>query len=149
MTLVEKIAADITAAMKAKEAAKLEALRGAKSALQLKEIEAARPLTDAEAAKILETLIKQRKEAVEMFEKGGRQELADKDKGQIVVLESYLPKGVTREALEAAVAAAVAETNATEPKHQGAVMKAVMAKLAGARVDGKEVAALVSAKLKK
>lgn len=148
MGLVEKIAADITAAMKAKEAGKLDALRGAKAALQLKEVEAKRPLADAEAAKVIETLIKQRREAVEMFEKGGRQELAEKDRAQIAVLESYLPQGLSKAELEAAVASAVAETGAREPKQQGLVMKAVMAKLAGARVDGKEVAALVAAKLR-
>jgi uncharacterized protein len=148
MALVERINTDITAAMKSKDAARLDALRGAKTALMNKEIEAGKALTDADAGKILEMLIKQRKEAVEMFRKGGREELAAKDEAQIAVLEAYLPKGLSREDLEKVVTDAIAETAAKEPKHQGIVMKAVMAKLAGQRVDGKEVSQLVSEKLR-
>ncbi len=148
MPLTEKIGADIGAAMKQKDAARLDALRAAKTALTLKEVEAGKPLDDAAAGKVIEILIKQRKEAVEMFRKGGREELAKKDEAQIAVLESYLPKGLGREELLAIVDAAIAETGAREPKQQGVVMKAVMAKLAGQRADGKEVSGLVAERLR-
>jgi len=148
MGLTERISADITAAMKAKDAARLDALRLAKTELTKREIEAGKPLPDADAAKVLEMLIKQRREAIELFRKGGREELAAKDAGQLAVLEEYLPKGLTRDEIAAAVAAAIAETGATEPRQQGIVMKAVMARLAGQRFDGKEVASLVSAQLR-
>jgi uncharacterized protein YqeY len=148
MGLLDRISGDIGAAMKAKDAARLDALRAAKTALTLREVEAGGPLADAEAAKVLETLVKQRREAIELFLKGGRPELAAKDQAQIAVLESYLPRAPSREELVAAVDAAIAETGAREPKQQGIVMKAVMAKLAGRRADGKEVAALVAERLR-
>src|SRR4051812_21564020 len=118
MGLLEKISQDIVAAMKAKDAAKLDALRAAKTAITLKEVEAGKPLDDAASAKIVETLIKQRRDAIELFAKGGRDELAEKDRAQVIVLESYLPKPPTREGLQAAVDAAIAETGAKEPKQQ-------------------------------
>ena len=148
MALGERISADITAAMKAKDAARLDALRAAKTAITLREVDSGKPLSDADAAKVLEVLIKQRKEAVELFRKGGRDELAAKDEAQIAVLESYLPKGLSRDELLAIVGDAIAETGAKEPKQQGIVMKAVMAKLAGRRADGKEIAQIVAEKLK-
>ncbi len=148
MGLTDRIAADILAAMKTKDAPRLDALRAAKTALTNREIEAGKALADAEAAKVLETLIKQRREAVELYRKGGRNELAAKDEAQIAVLEGYLPKGLSREELLAAIDAAIGETAAKEPKHQGLVMKAVMAKLAGKRVDGREVAQIVSERLR-
>jgi uncharacterized protein YqeY len=149
MSLTDRISADIGAAMKAKDAPRLDALRGAKSALTLREVEAGKALSDADAAKVLETLIKQRREAVEMFRKGGREDLAAADEAQIAVLQAYLPAAVPRDRLLAIVEDAIAETAAKEPKHQGLVMKAVMAKLAGQRVDGKEVAQIVSERLRK
>jgi uncharacterized protein YqeY len=148
MALTERIAADITAAMKQKDAARLDALRAAKAALMKAEVDTGKPQGDPEATKILEMLIKQRKEAVELFRKGGREELAAKDEAQIAVLEAYLPKALSRDELAAVIDAAIAETGAKEPKQQGLVMKAVMAKLAGKRFDGKEVSGLVSEKLK-
>jgi uncharacterized protein YqeY len=147
MALSDRISADLTAAMKAKDAAQLDALRAAKTALTLREVEAGAPLGDAEAAKVLETLIKQRREAVEMYRKGGRDDLAARDEAQIAVLDRYLPKALSREEIARAVDAAIAETGASGPRQQGLVMKAVMAKLAGGRVDGKEVAGIVAEKL--
>jgi uncharacterized protein YqeY len=148
MGLLEQISADIGAAMKAKDAARLDALRAAKTAITLKEVEAGKPLADPDAAKVIETLVKQRKDAIELFQKGGRDELADKDRAQIAVLESYLPKPPTREELLAAIDAAIAETGVKDQKQQGLVIKTVMGKLAGRRVDGKEVAQMIGAKLR-
>lgn len=148
MALAERINADILTAMKAKDAARLDALRAAKTAL-VKAEDAGKALDDAAAAKVIEILIKQRREAVELYRKGGREELATKDEAQIAVLEGYLPKPVSREELAKAVEAAIAETGAKEPKQQGLVMKAVMGKLAGQRVDGKEVSQMVAERLKK
>lgn len=148
MSLVDRINADIGPAMKQKDALRLDALRAAKSALMNKEIADGKPLSEGDAAKVVEMLIKQRKEAVELYRKGNREELATKDEAQIAVLEAYLPKALGRDELAAIVDEAIAETGAKEPKQQGVVMKAVMAKLGGRRVDGKEVAGIVSEKLK-
>jgi uncharacterized protein YqeY len=148
MSLADRINADLAPAMKAKDVVRLEALRAAKTALMNKEIADGKPLAEGDAAKVLEMLIKQRREAVELFRKGAREELAAKDEAQIAVLEAYLPKAMSRDELASIVDAAIADTASKEPKHQGIVMKAVMAKLAGKRVDGKEVSAIVAEKLK-
>ena len=147
MTIVEDVNRAITGAMKAKEAQRLVALRMLKAALMNKEIEKARPLDENESRQVVSSLVKQRRDSIEQFVKGGRQDLADKETAEIVVLETYLPAAVDATALERAVDAAVASTGATSAKDMGKVMKAVMAELAGKTVDGKLVSELVKRKL--
>lgn len=147
MTLRERLLADLTAALKTKDTARLEALRMVKAALQKQEIEVQHPLDDTEVMALLSTLIKQRREAAESFAKGGRADLAAKEQAELELLESYLPAAVEMEELDAIVTAVIAETGAASPKDIGRVMKAVMAKLAGRRADGKVVNELVRAKL--
>jgi uncharacterized protein YqeY len=149
MTLAERIAQDLTAAMKAKDAARTSTLRMAKAALVNREIEKKGTLDDAEAVKVLQGLVKQREDAAEQYEKGGRPELAAKEKAEIVVLRGYLPAEVTDAEIAAAVEKAVAETGATSPKDLGKAMKAAMAALAasGKSVDGKRVNEAVRKKL--
>jgi len=147
MTIVEDVNRAITGAMKAKEAQRLVALRMLKAALMNKEIEKARPLDENESRQVVSSLVKQRRDSIEQFVKGGRQDLADKETAEIVVLETYLPAAVDATALESAVDAAVASTGATSAKDMGKVMKAVMAELAGKTVDGKLVNELVKRKL--
>ena len=144
MTLVERITQDLTTAMKAQDAARTSTLRMAKAALMNKQIEkhgAHGALDDAEALKVLQGLVKQREDSAEQYAKGGRPELADKERAEIAVLKAYLPAEVTEEEIAAAVDKAVAETGATSPKDMGKVMKAAMAALAsgGKSVDGKRV----------
>jgi len=147
MSLVEQVDTDLLAAMKAREALKLSVLRMMKAALKNKQVEVGKPLDDAQAVAVLRTLVKQRQDSVQQFRKGGRDDLADKEAAEIVIVESYLPSAATDEELEAAVVAALAETGATGPKDLGKVMKAVMAKLAGRNVDGKRVNEKVRARL--
>ncbi|MHB1020938.1 MAG: GatB/YqeY domain-containing protein [Acidobacteriaceae bacterium] len=153
MSLVEKIGADMVAAMKAREEQKLGTLRMVKTALKNKEIDKRAPLTDAEAVQILTTLIKQRRESIEQFTKGNRPELAAKEAEEIVFIESYLPKAAGEAEIKALVDAAIAELKASgatlTPKDMGTVMKAVQAKIAttGLRADGKQVSELVKAGL--
>ncbi len=149
MSLSETIQADMTAAMKARDERRLSTLRMVKSALKNKEIEKRGPLTDAEAQAVLATLIKQRKDSIEQFTKGGRQELADKEAAEITVIESYLPKALGEEEIAATVRATIAEMGAPTMKEMGQVMKATMAKFAGARVDGKVVSEIVKRELQK
>jgi uncharacterized protein YqeY len=147
MTLVEQIEKELTAAMKAREELRLSVLRMAKSALKLKQVELNKPLDDAQAMAVLRTLVKQRRDSVEQFRKGGREELAAKEEREIKILETYLPAGASDADIEAAVAEAVAETGASGAKDMGKVMKAAMAKLAGKNADGKRVNEKVRAKL--
>lgn len=149
MTLVERIAQDLTAAMKAQDAARLSTLRMAKSALKNKEIDKKAPLDDAEATRIVQALVKQREDSVEQYVKGGRPELADKERAEIAVLKGYLPAEVSDEAIAAAVEIAVAQTGASSPKDMGKAMKAALATLAagGQSVDGKRVNEAVRRKL--
>jgi hypothetical protein len=156
MSLVETVHKDMIAAMKAREEAKLSTLRMTKSAFKMKEVEKRAPLTDAEAQAVLQTLIKQRRESVEMFTKGGRQELADKEAAEIVQLEAYLPKSASPEQIVEFVETAIAEAAATSgakpgQKDMGAVMKAAQARIAasGLRADGKQVSEVVRAELAK
>jgi uncharacterized protein YqeY len=139
MGMNEKIAADITAAMKAKDAARLSALRMLKAAVMNKGVEKNRDLDDAEVLQVVASLVKQRKDSVEQFEKAGRTDLVAKETGEIAILQEYLPPAAGVEEIEAAVAAAIAETGATSAKDMGKVMKAVMPKLAGKNADGKAV----------
>jgi uncharacterized protein len=147
MTLNEKIGADITAAMKAKDAGRLSALRMLKAAMMNKGVEKGRDLDDAEVLQVVATLVKQRRDSIEQFSKAGRTDLVDKETREVAVLEHYLPPAASAEEIEAAVAAAIAESGATSPKDMGKVMKAVMPKLAGKNADGRAVNEAVRRKL--
>jgi len=147
MSLVEQIEKDLVGAMKAKEELRLSVLRMAKAALMNKKIELGKPLGDPEAQAVLRTLIKQRRDSVEQFRKGKRDDLADREEAEIKIIELYLPAGAGAEEIDAAVASAIQETGATSAKDMGKVMKATMAKLAGKNVDGKQVSEKVRARL--
>jgi uncharacterized protein YqeY len=149
MTLVERITQDLTAAMKAQDAARTSTLRMAKAALMNRQIDKHAALEDGEATRLLQGLVKQREDSAEQYAKGGRPELADKERAEILVLKAYLPAEVTEEEIAAAVEKAVAETGATSPKDMGKVMKAAMAALAagGKSVDGKRVNEAVKKRL--
>jgi uncharacterized protein YqeY len=147
MSLKERIVSDLTAAMKSKDALRLSVLRMVKANIMNREIEKGAPLTDEEATKALQSLVKQRRDSVEQYEKADRQELADKEKAEIAVIEEFLPKAASREEIESAVTAAIQETGASSIREMGAVMKAAQAKLAGQSADGKTVSEIVKAKL--
>ncbi|MBK8466343.1 MAG: GatB/YqeY domain-containing protein [Chloracidobacterium sp.] len=147
MSLKDTIIADLTAAMKAKDADKLSVLRMVKANLMNRQIDKGSDLTDEEITKALQTLVKQRRDSVEQYEKGGRADLAAKEQTEIAVIEAYLPQGATQAEVDAAVAAAIAETGASTIKEMGTVMKATMANLAGKSADGKMVSEAVKAKL--
>jgi len=137
MALIELISKDLTDAMKTKDELRLSVLRMVKSALKNKEIEKIRPLDDAESLQVLQTLVKQRRESVEQFTRGGRRDLADKETKEIAIIEKYLPAGASDAEMNAAIEAAIAETGANSPKQMGAVIKAARAKLEGKTLDGK------------
>jgi uncharacterized protein len=147
MSLKERITGDMTAAMKARDAARLSTLRMVKAAVQNREIEKGGQLSDEEMTKALQTLVKQRRDSVEQYEQAGRAELAEKESAEIAVIEEYLPRAASREEIERAVEEAVAETGASSMKEMGVVMKAALARLAGRNADGKTVSELVRAKL--
>ena len=149
MSLVEQIQKDITAAMKAREEQRLSTLRMVKSALKNREVDKMAPLDDKESQAVLATLIKQRKESVDQFTKGGRQEMADKEAAEIVLIESYLPKAAGEAEVVAGVKAVIAEMGSPTMKDMGTVMKNAMARFAGAgmRVDGKLVSETVKKEL--
>lgn len=147
MNLKEKIIADLTAAMKAKEAAKVSALRMVKAALMNRQIDKGSELTDDEVTKALQSLVKQRRDSIEQYQKAGREELADKEQSEIDVIEAYLPKAATEEEIQNAVAEAIEATGASTMKEMGLVMKSALAKLAGKTADGKAVSDAVKARL--
>lgn len=147
MSLKERITSDMTAAMRSKEAARLSTLRMVKAAVQNREIEKGDGLSDEELTKLLQTLVKQRRDSVEQYEKAGRAELVEKERAEIAVIEEYLPRAATREEIERAVAEAAAETGASSMKEMGALMKAALARLAGRNADGRIVSEVVKAKL--
>jgi uncharacterized protein len=149
MSMIEQIQKDIVQAMKAREEQKLSTLRMVKSALKNREIEKMAPLDDKESQQVLSTLIKQRKESVEQFTKGGRQEMADKETAEIALIEAYLPKAASDDQIVAGVKAVLAEMGSPTIKEMGTVMKNVMARFAGAgiRVDGKQVSEAVKKEL--
>jgi uncharacterized protein len=149
MTLVERLTQDLTAAMKARDAPRTGTLRMAKAALMNKEIDKKGKLDDAEAARVLQGLVKQREDSAEQYTKAGRPELAEKETAEIAVLKAYLPAEVTDAEIAAAVDKAVAETGAASPKDMGKAMKAALAALAasGKTVDGKRVSEAVKKKL--
>ena len=149
MSLSEQIQKDIIAAMKAREEHRLSTLRMVKTALKNREIEKMAPLDDKEGQQVLTTLIKQRKDSVEQFTKGGRQEMADKEAAEIVLIEAYMPKAAGEDQIVAGVREVIAEMGAPTIKEMGTVMKNVMARFAGAgiRVDGKLVSDAVKREL--
>jgi uncharacterized protein len=147
MPLLDTVQKDMVAAMKAREEARLGALRMIKTALKKHEVDAMKPLDEATEMQVMSTILKQRRESAEMFHKAGREELAAKEEAEIIIIEGYLPSTPTQEELEAAVTAALAETGATSQKQMGVLMKAAQAKLAGKRVDGKALSELVKSKL--
>jgi len=139
MRLTDKVNADITAAMKSKDAARLSSLRMMKAAIMNKNVEKGRDLEDPEVLQVVSSLVKQRRDSIEQFSKAGRTDLVAKETAEVAVLEEYLPPAATAEEIDAAVAAAVAETGATSAKDIGKVMKAVMPKLAGKNAEGRTV----------
>jgi len=147
MGLVEQIEKDLPVAMKAQDGLRLSVLRMMKAALKNKQVELGKQPDDSQAVAVLRTLVNQRHESVEQFRKGGREDLAEKEEAEIKIVETYLPAALTEEEIDAAVAAALAETGASGAKDLGKVMKAVMAKFAGQNVDGKRVNEKVRAKL--
>ena len=147
MSISDQVTKDMIAAMKSREELKLSTLRMMKSALKNKEIDKRAPLDDKEALQVLSTMIKQRKDSIEQFTKGGRQELADKEASEITIIEAYMPKAIGEAEIVAAVRATIAEMGSPTMKEMGTVMKNTMAKLAGARVDGKVVSEAVKKEL--
>jgi uncharacterized protein YqeY len=147
MPLVADVSAAITDAMRKQDRVRLSSLRMLKAAFMNKSVEKGRDLDDAEAVQVVISLVKQRKDAIEQFTKGGRKDLAEKETADLTVLEAYLPPAADEAAIETAIAEAIAETGATSAKDMGRVMKAAMARLAGQSVDGKTVNELVRRKL--
>jgi uncharacterized protein YqeY len=147
MSLRDRLTEDLKLAMKARDQLRMDVIRMIKAAVLNKEVELKKDLDDAEMSRIMTTMIKQRKESVEQFEKGQRAELAAKERQEISIIETYLPKALSAEELAQAVDAVIRETGATSAKDMGIVMKAVMARLAGQPVDGKSVSDLVRSKL--
>jgi uncharacterized protein YqeY len=137
MSYLDRIQADLTTAMKAKDELRLSVLRMVKSALKLKEIDKMAPLTDLESLQSLQTLVKQRKESIEQFTQGGRKDLADKEAKEIAMIEAYLPAAPSDAEMERAIAEAMQETGADSLKQMGAVVKAARTKLEGKAIDGK------------
>jgi len=147
MSLKQQIISDLTASMKAQDAPRTSTLRMVKAAVMNREIEKGSELDDDEMTKLLRSLVKQRRDSVEQYEKGGRPELADKEKTEIEVIEAYLPQAASREEIDIAVAATIAETGASSMKDMGRVMKAVQTALSGKNADGRTVSEIVKAKL--
>ena len=147
MALLERVQADMVAAMKAKEEARLNAIRMIKAALQKQQIDSMKPLDDAAEQQILKQLVKQRTDAAEMFRKGGRPEQAEKEEAERVLIQTYMPAEASDDDVAQAIDAALAETGTTSVKQMGVVMKATQAKLAGKRVDGKALSDKVRARL--
>jgi len=147
MSLSQKIVSDLTVSMKAQEALRTSTLRMVKAAMMNRQIEKGGELDDDEMSKLLRALVKQRRDSVEQYEKAGRQELADKEKAEIEIIEVYLPQSASPEEIEKAVATAIAETGAASMKDMGKVMKAVQAALTGRNADGRMVSEVVKAKL--
>ena len=139
MSMNDQVGADIAAAMKARDASRLSALRMLKAAMMNKSVEKGRDLDDAEVLQVAASLVKQRRDSIEQFTNAGRTDLVEKETGELKVLQAYLPAAATPEEINAAVADAIAETGASSPKDMGKVMKAVMPKLAGKNADGKAV----------
>lgn len=147
MTLQERIQKDMVDAMKAKNSLRLDVLRGMKAAIKNREIEKIRQLTETEILQLLQTLVKQRKDSIEQFIKGGRNDLASREQAELQIIESYLPDAVGEEEIRAVVTQVISELQATSPKDIGRVMKEVLSRFSGKRVDGKGVNELVRSQL--
>lgn len=147
MSLKERIITDLTAAMKARDAERTSTLRMVKASIMNREIENGGALSDDEITKALQSLVKQRRDSIEQYEKAARQELADKERVEIEIIEAYLPQAASREEIERAIDEAVAETGATSMREMGAVMKAVQGKLAGRSADGRTISEAVKTRL--
>jgi uncharacterized protein YqeY len=147
MALMDLVQKDMVAAMKAHEATRLDALRMLKTALMKHKVDSMKELDEQSELQILNMLVKQRRESAEMFRKGNRPELADKEEAELKLIESYMPSAPTEAEIDAAIAAALAETPGASLKQMGVVMKAAQAKLAGKRVDGKALSDRVRSKL--
>ena len=147
MDLKDKIISDMTAAMKAKDAVRTSTLRMVKAAITNREKEGGGDISDEDVLKLLRSQVKQRRDSIEQYQKGGRQDLADKEQVEITIIEAYLPQAASQEEVDQAVAAAITNVSASSMKDMGAVMKAAMAKLAGKNADRKMVSETVKAKL--
>ena len=147
MAFIDRISADLTAAMRAKDTVRLGTLRMAKAALMNKEVERGRALDDTESLQVMAALIKQRRDSIEQFRAGAREDLARKEEAEVAVLETYLPPPVDADELERLVTESITETGASSPKDMGRVMKAALGKLAGRNVDGKAVSEMVKKRL--
>ncbi|MBX3305228.1 MAG: GatB/YqeY domain-containing protein [Nitrospira sp.] len=147
MSLYDRLTEDLKFAMKSRNQLRMDVIRMIKAAVLNKEVELKRDLDDAEMSRVMTTLVKQRRESIEQFEKAQRQELAAKERQEIEIIESYLPKPISPEELETLVTSVIADTGSRSMKEMGAVMKAVMARLEGQTVDGKHVSELVKRKL--
>lgn len=147
MSLSDRLTQDLKLAMKSRDQLRMDVIRMIKAAVLNKEVELKRDLDDAEMSRVMTTLVKQRRESVEQFEKAQRMELAAKERKEIAIIESYLPKPLSSQEIENLVASAIMETGSSSLKDMGAVMKAVMARLAGQSIDGKQVSDLVKSKL--
>ena len=147
MSLKQQIISDLTASMKAQDSARTSTLRMVKAGMMNREIEKGGELDDEEMTKLLRSMVKQRKDSVEQYEKGARQDLADKEQKEIEVIEAYLPQAASQEEMEQAVSAAIVETGAASLKDMGRVMKAAQARLAGKNADGRKVSEIVKARL--
>ena len=147
MSLKQQILSDLTASMKAQDAARTSTLRMVKAAMMNRQIEKGGPLDDEELSRLLRSLVKQRRDSIEQYQKAGRQELVDKESAEIDVIEAYLPQAASREQIEAAVVEAIASTEANSMKDMGKVMKAAQAALAGKNADGRVVSEIVKSKL--
>jgi len=147
MALIDQVSKDIVSAMKAHEETRLDALRMLKTALMKHKVDTMKELDEQSELQILNMLVKQRRESADMFRKGNRPELADKEEAELKLIESYMPSAPTEAEIDAAVAAALAETPGASLKQMGVVMKAAQTKLAGKRVDGKALSDRVRAKL--
>ena len=149
MSLAEKIQTDIVTAMKAKDELRLSVLRMVKAAIQLKEVEKLRKIDETESIGLLQTMVKQRKESIDQFGKGGRQDLVDKETKELAIIEGYLPAGASEAEMDAAIAKAITETGASSIKRMGAVVKAAKTALEGKTVDGKALSDRVRDRLSK
>lgn len=147
MALIDQLQKELLVLMKAKDEARLSTVRMVKAALMKEKVDSMKPLDEAAEMKVLNSLVKQRQDSAELYRKGGRPELAEKEDAERKIIESYMPAAATEAEMDAAIAAAIAETGATTAKQMGAVMNAAKAKLAGKRVDGKALSGKVRAKL--
>ncbi|MGQ9916463.1 MAG: GatB/YqeY domain-containing protein [Bryobacteraceae bacterium] len=147
MALLDQIQKDMAEAMRARDEARLSTLRMMKAALMKEKVDSMKPLDEGAELKVLNSLIKQRRDAAELYRQGGRPELAEREEAEMRLIESYMPAAASEEEMRAAVEAAVAETGAAGPKQMGQVMAAARARLAGKRIDGKRLSDLVKARL--